>query len=123
LGAADQFCVNAFGSRFATAALCQENGIIVCTKPCTTNPAEVKPARCAFDGDRPRGNQAAPLDFCTQTKKIQVDMGGLGKKKAGQQCVHGGECGTGICLGQPSDQGIKYFCSCSQTRHDTTCGK
>lgn len=123
VGAADAFCVQAFGSRFATAALCQDNGVIVCSKPCTTNPQEVKPTRCAFDGDRPRGNQAAPLDFCSETKTIKVDMGGLGKKKAGQECAHGGECGTGICLGQPSDSGIKYFCSCKQNVHDYTCGK
>ncbi len=129
LAAADGFCVTAMNSRFAKAALCQDNGIIVCSNPCTTNPKQVMPKQCAFDNDRPRGKQASPLNFCTETKTIQVDMGGLGqptqsaKKKAGEQCAHGGECGTGYCLGQPSDNGIKYFCSCSQTRHDTSCGK
>jgi hypothetical protein len=121
VGAADTFCVNAFGSRFARAALCQENGVIICSKPCTTSPQEVKPPRCAFDGDRPRGNQAPPLDFCTET--ITVDTTTVGTKKAGEVCQHGGECATGYCLGQPSDSGIKYFCSCSQTRHDTSCGR
>lgn len=123
IGGADSFCVTAMGSRHARAALCQENGLIVCNAPCTTNPKEIIPTRCAFDNDRPRGNQAAPLNFCTAT--VKVDMGGLGTnlKKAGQVCQHGGECGTGICLGQPSDQGIKYFCSCKQNVHDYTCGK
>ncbi len=123
LAAADQFCVTAFDSRFAKAQLCQDNGVIICSKPCTTKPQELKPQRCAFDADRPRGNQAAPLDFCTETKTIQVDTGKLGAKRAGEVCQHGGECATGICLGQPSDSGIKYFCSCSQTRHDTSCNK
>lgn len=122
LAAADQFCVTAFDSRFATAALCQDNGIIICSKPCTTDPQELKPQRCAFDNDRPRGKQAAPLDFCTETKTIQVDTGDTVKKKAGQECKHGGECNTGYCLGQPSDNGIKYFCSCKQTTLDFTCG-
>ena len=86
-------------------------------------PQQIKPNRCAFDNDRPRGNQAPPLDFCNETKTIKVDTGSLATKKAGQECAHGGECGTGICLGQPSDQGIKFFCSCSQTKHDYSCGK
>jgi hypothetical protein len=123
LAAADQFCVTAFGSRFAKAELCQEDGVIICSKPCVTNPTEVKPKMCAFDNDRPRGKQAPPIDLCTETMKVKVDMGNLGTKKAGQECKHGGECGTGICLGQPSDSGIKYFCSCKQNAHDTSCGK
>ena len=90
------------------------------------------PKQCAFDNDRPRGKQAPPLNFCTETKTITVDMNGLGKatgstsltvKKAGQVCAHGGECGTGYCLGQPSSDGIKYFCSCKQSTLDFTCGK
>src|SRR3990167_5595525 len=50
LAAADHFCVEAIDSRFATAVLCQENGLIVCAKPCKTNPQELKHERCAFDG-------------------------------------------------------------------------
>lgn len=128
LAAADHFCVTAMDSRFAKAALCQDDGLIVCSNPCKTNPTQLMPKRCAFDGDRPRGNQAPPLNFCTETKTIKVDMGDLGKsaaggKKAGQQCAHGGECATGYCLGQPSDNGIKYFCSCKQSTLDYTCGK
>ncbi|MDO8523492.1 MAG: hypothetical protein Q7S12_04430 [bacterium] len=124
LAAADNFCVTAMNSRFATAALCQDDGVIVCSNPCTTNPQQIKPKQCAFDNDRVRGKQASPLDFCNQT--IKVDMGGLGNtanKKAGQECAHGGECQTGFCLGQPSDNGIKYFCSCKQNVHDTSCNK
>ncbi|HEY4509746.1 MAG TPA: hypothetical protein VJC15_02040 [Candidatus Paceibacterota bacterium] len=121
LAAADHFCVEAMQSRFATAALCQDNGIIICSNPCTTNPAQIMPKQCAFDGDRPRGNQAPPLDFCTTT--MVVDTTKLATKKAGEQCAHGGECTTGYCLGQPSDNGIKYFCSCKQTTLDFTCGK
>lgn len=121
LAAADQFCVEAMQSRFATAALCQDNGIIICSNPCTTSPKQIKPDRCAFDGDRPRGNQAPPLDFCAET--VVIDAAKLATKKAGQECAHGGECATGYCLGQPSDDGIKYFCSCKQTTLDFTCGK
>ncbi len=123
LAAADSFCVTAMSSQYAKAELCEENGIIVCSNPCTTNPQQIKPKQCAFDNDRTRGKQAPPLDFCNETKTIKVDMDGLNKKKAGQECAHGGECGTGFCLGQPSDQGMKYFCSCKQNTHDTSCGK
>ena len=121
LPAADSFCVEAMQSRFATAALCQDNGIIICSNPCTTNPAQVMPKQCAFDGDRPRGNQAPPFQFCTKT--VQIDTTKLGTKKAGEECAHGGECATSYCLGQPSDDGIKYFCSCKQTTLDFTCGR
>ena len=121
LAAADHFCVTAMDSRFATAVLCQENGLIVCAKPCKTNPQELKPERCAFDGDRPRGNQAPPLDFCTETVTVDTKTGPT--KEAGEVCAHGGECNTGFCLGQPSDNGIKYFCSCKQNVLDFTCGK
>ena len=123
LAAADNFCVTAMDSRFAKAVLCEDKGLIVCSNPCKTNPVQIMPKQCAFDGDRARGNQAPPLNFCNETKTIQVDMGDLGKKKAGQQCAHGGESGTGYCLGQPSDDGIKYFCSCKQSTLDYTCGK
>src|SRR3989344_8478885 len=107
LAAAAHFCVTAMDSRFAKAALCQDDGLIVCTNPCKTNPAQVMPKRCAFDGDRPRGNQAPPLDFCTETVTVDTKTGPT--KKAGEVCAHGGEGNTGFCLGQPSDNGIKYF--------------
>ncbi len=123
IGNADQFCVTAMSSRHARASLCQEDGLVVCNAPCTTSPQELMPKTCAFDNDRSRGKQAAPLNFCTTTTKIQVNTGVQATKKAGEVCNHGGECGTGICLGQPSDNGIKYFCSCKQNVHDYTCGK
>jgi hypothetical protein len=123
LAAADHFCVTAMNSQHAKAEYCEENGLIVCSNPCTTNPQQIKPKTCAFDNDRPRGKQAPILDFCNETKTIKVDMGDLAKKKAGQECAHGGECTTGYCLGQPSDSGIKYFCSCKQNVLDYTCGK
>ena len=53
LAAADHFCVEAMQSRFATAALCQDDGIIVCSNPCTTSPEQIKPKYCAFDGGPP----------------------------------------------------------------------
>lgn len=121
LPAADSFCVEAMQSRFAIAALCQDDGIIICSNPCTTNPVQIMPKQCAFDNDRTRGNQAPPLDFCTKTKVI--DTKAAPTKKAGQECAHGGECTTGYCLGQPSDSGIKYFCSCKQSTLDFTCGQ
>jgi hypothetical protein len=118
--AADTFCTQAMQSRFAKAALCQENGIIVCSNPCDPPEAQVKPKQCAFDNARPRGSQAAPLDFCNQT--VTVNTGSAkGTKRAGELCQHGGECATGNCLGQPSDQGIKYFCSCDPFRLDYSC--
>lgn len=122
LKAADTFCTTAMQSRFARAVLCQENGIIICTKPCHPSPVEVPLKQCAFDNDRPRGKQAPPLDFCNEA--ITVSPGPTpGTKKAGQECQHGGECATTFCLGQTSDQGIKYFCSCAQNRLDFTCGR
>lgn len=122
IAAADNFCITAMNSRYAKAELCQEDGLIICSNPCTTSPQQIKPKTCAFDNDRARGKQAPPLDFCNETKTIKVDMGDLGKKAPGQECKHGGECTTGYCLGQTSDSGIKYFCSCSQSKLDYTCG-
>lgn len=120
LPAADSFCVTAMNSQYAKAALCQDNGVVVCYNPCTTKPAQVMPKQCAFDADRPRGNQAAPLNFCNETKTIQVNMN-LGLKRAGEECNHGGDCKTGICLGVVDSGPRKNLCSCSQSRHDTSC--
>ena len=80
LAAADQFCVEAMQSRFATAALCQDNGIIICSNPCTTSPKQIKPDRCAFDGDRPRGNQAPPLDFFARKPSLLTPLNSQRKK-------------------------------------------
>ena len=119
--AADTFCTQAMQSRFARAAYCEENGIVICTNPCNPPESQVRPKQCAFDNARPRGNQAPPLDFCTENLGVKVDMGNLGKKAPGAQCVHGGECSTGNCLGQPSADGIKYFCSCDPFKLDYSC--
>jgi hypothetical protein len=65
--AANEFCRTVMNSAWATAAMCDENGIIVCVHPCETTPAHIIPQRCAFDNDRPRGNQAAPINWCPAT--------------------------------------------------------
>ena len=62
--AADTFCTIAMQSRFAKAAECDDNGRIICTKPCITNPKEVMLSQCAYDPERRRGYQAAPYNFC-----------------------------------------------------------
>lgn len=119
--AADTFCTQAMQSRHARSVLCQENGVIVCVNPCNPPEKQVPLKQCAFDNDRTRGKQAPPLDFCI--KAISTTGPQTGTKKAGEVCVHGGECTTGNCLGQPSDQGIKYFCSCDPFKLDFTCNK
>ena len=62
--AANGFCRTVMGSMHAEAAVCNENGLIVCIHPCPPNPPHIIPDRCAFDNDRPRGNQAPPLNWC-----------------------------------------------------------
>jgi hypothetical protein len=123
--AADAFCATVMQSRFARAALCQENGVVICTNPCKPPESQVRPKQCAFDAERPRGSQAPPLEFCNETVTVPAGnaVPAQGKKKAGEVCNHGGECTTTYCLGQPSDSGIKYFCSCSPSKLDFTCGK
>ncbi len=66
--AANEYCRISMGSDFAEAAICDENGVIVCTHPCETNPPTIIPTRCAFDQGRQRGSQAAPLSWCTPTQ-------------------------------------------------------
>lgn len=68
--AANEFCRTVMSSVFAEAEVCDENGIIVCTHPCPPNPPHIIPSRCAFDNDRPRGNQAPPLNWCPPTTTI-----------------------------------------------------
>lgn len=124
--AADTFCTQVMQSRHAKAVMCQEDGLVVCTNPCTPpdGVAQVPIKQCAFDNDRTRGKQAPPFDFCNETVTAKMPSAqGTGSKKAGEVCLNGGECQTGYCLGQPSDNGIKYFCSCSQSKHDTSCNK
>ncbi len=64
--AADTFCRIAMQSRFAKAAECNENGRIICTKPCVTNPPEPTIARCAYDPERRSGYEVPPYNFCTK---------------------------------------------------------
>lgn len=113
--AADTFCAIAMQSRFARAALCQENGVIICTNPCHPPEYQVVPRQCAFDGERPRGSQAPPLDFCTTTTTTSAPTG-RGAKKPGEICRHGGECTTGNCVGEGPDYGKVYKCSCDPFR-------
>ena len=67
--AADTFCVVAMQSKSAKAVECNDNGRIVCTKPCVTNPKEVTLTKCAYDPERRRGYDAPPLDFCALSIK------------------------------------------------------
>lgn len=120
--AADTFCAQVMGSRFAKALKCDDQGLVVCGNPCTPPEYQLELKQCAFDGARARGNQAAPIRFC-QTTTTQLPETTTGLKTAGQECKHGGECAAGNCLGQPSDSGIKYFCSCNPFKLDYSCNK
>jgi len=73
--AADAFCQTAMGSAKARAAACDATGLIVCTHPCPTSQFEIMPQRCAYDLNRLRGNQAAPLSWCTAVPKPAVNSG------------------------------------------------
>ena len=83
--AANQFCRTAMGSDFAEAAVCDANGVIVCTHPCETTPPTLIPDRCAFDNDRPRGNQAPPLNWCPISQDMIEVNNGTGRKSKGKQ--------------------------------------
>lgn len=121
--AADHFCVTAMQSQYARAVKCEDQGIIVCTNPCTPPTYQLPIKQCAFDNDRPRGSQAKPLEFCDGTT-ARTASSAAAKKKAGGACKHGGECNTGKCVGIHSyNRPIEFFCSCSDTRLDTSCGK
>lgn len=120
VGAADTFCATSMGSRFAKAEKCEDNGIVVCSNPCNPPQAQQKIQRCAFDESRPRGNQAAPIEFCDVTvTETQVK----GSKKPGEVCQHGGECATGNCIGIGPDFGKVYQCSCDPFKLDTSCAQ
>lgn len=66
--AADEYCRISMGSDFATAEICDANGLIVCVHPCETNPPTILPTQCAFDQARQRGSQAPPLFWCAPTE-------------------------------------------------------
>jgi hypothetical protein len=99
--AADTFCTQVMQSRFARALKCEENGLVVCGNPCNPPEYQVPIKQCAFDNDRPRGNQAPPISFC-ETTTTTTNIPPKGTKKPGEVCVHGGECTTGNCLGLAS---------------------
>jgi hypothetical protein len=71
----DGFCRIVMNSPHAVAEVCDENGLIVCSHPCPPNPPHIIPSRCAFDSDRPRGNQAPPLNWCPPTTTIPIPSG------------------------------------------------
>lgn len=105
--AADQYCTIAMQSQYARAERCDENGIVICSNPCKPPTYQLPISRCAFDNDRPRGSQAAPLSFCGSSSKAASVPA---KKNAGQQCRNGGDCTSGMCLGVVPGQ--YYVCSC-----------
>jgi hypothetical protein len=107
--AGDTFCVNAMQSRFAKAEKCEDNGIIICSIPCTAQGAS-NLKMCASDINRPRGNNAAPIYFSGGMSLSSAASSVPAKKAAGQQCVHGGDCQSGMCLGVVPGQ--YYVCSC-----------
>ena len=118
VNAADTFCMTTLGSRFAKAEKCEDNGIVVCSNPCNPPQAQQKIQRCAYDESRPRGNPAAPIEFCdVSVTETQVK----GTKKLGEVCQHGGECTTGNGIGIGPDYGKVYQCSCDPFKLDFSC--
>lgn len=106
--AGDTFCVLSMQSTQAKAVKCEENGIVVCTLPCNA-PGIQNLRMCAADINRPRGNNAPPLDFCGGTSSRAASSAPT-KKRAGELCQHGGDCQSGMCLGVVP--GREYRCSC-----------
>ncbi len=111
--AADTFCVLTFGHPEAKSEKCEENGIVVCSLPCNPNQYAVVPKTCAFDNARPRGSQAAPLDFCNPQAAAAQPV----KKEPGAICQHGGECRTGNCVGEGQGPPWTYKCSCNAFKY------
>lgn len=110
----DTFCVTTLGSNKAKAEKCEENGIVVCSVPC----ADAQLLKmCPFDNARPRGSQAAPLDFCQDNPAPQQPS----KKAVGELCAHGGECQTGNCVGVGQGPPWTYRCSCNAFKYETNC--
>ncbi|HLG23930.1 MAG TPA: hypothetical protein VI564_03315 [Candidatus Nanoarchaeia archaeon] len=113
--AADNYCVTVMQSQYAKAAKCEEQGIIVCTNPCVPPTYQLPIKQCAFEGERPRGSQAAPLTFCNGAYTGNVGPGNAvsEKKNPGEICKHGGECRSGFCVGDGPPYGLVYRCSCT----------
>ncbi len=110
----DTFCVTTIGSINAKAVKCEENGIVVCTVPCADSQLL---KTCPFDNARPRGSQAAPLNFCVDNPAPQQPT----KKAVGELCAHGGECQTGNCVGVGQGPPWTYRCSCNAFKYETNC--
>jgi len=114
--AADTFCTQVLQSPYARAEVCDSSGLIVCSNPCKAPVSQLIPARCPFDNDRARGNQAPPLEFCGSP--VAAPAPTLGS--AGDVCQHGGQCQTGNCIytsGLGADR--IYRCSCEPLRYTT----
>ena len=109
--AADTWCVLVMQSITAKAVSCSDTGNVVCSLPCNA-PGIQNFKQCAYSGVK-GGFCPAP----TPPPKPAL-------KHVGQTCQHGGECTTSYCVGVPDYyKGMQYFCSCSQWKYDTTCGK
>ncbi|MBI5156361.1 hypothetical protein HZA45_03765 [Candidatus Peregrinibacteria bacterium] len=109
--AADTYCALVMQSTYAKSILCQDIGKVVCSIPCTA-PGIQNFRQCAFGGVK-SGSCPAPA----ASSKPAL-------KRVGQTCQHGGECNTSYCVGVPDYyKGMQYFCSCSQWKYDTSCGK
>lgn len=109
--AGDTWCAQVMQSTAAKAVQCQETGNVVCAIPCTA-PGVQNLKQCAFGGVKSGSCPAAASSSAPS------------KKRVGVTCAHGGECNTSYCVGVPDYyKGMQYFCSCSQWKYDTSCGK
>lgn len=109
--AADNYCVTVMQSVSAKSIACSETGNVVCSIPCNAQGIQ-NFRQCAFGGVK-SGSCPAPA----ASSKPAL-------KRVGEVCQHGGQCNTTYCVGVPDYyKGMQYFCSCSQWKYDTTCGK
>ena len=64
--AAKKFCMIAMQSRLSQVAECQNDGRIVCTRPCTSL-TKAKPfTACPYDPERRSGYTVTPYNFCAK---------------------------------------------------------
>lgn len=103
--AGDTFCALVMGSTQSKAVRC-DGEMVICTVPCTYS---AQLSRCSFDINRPRGANAAPLDFCPAASQPAPSS----KKPTGALCQHGGECTSGNCVGDGMGPPWVYRCSCN----------
>ncbi|RJQ16890.1 hypothetical protein C4573_02410 [Candidatus Woesearchaeota archaeon] len=115
--AGDTFCVTTMGHPEAKAVKCEENGLVICTLPCSPKQYAAPLKTCPFDNGRPRGSQAPPLEFCEATAQPQQPE----KKLPGALCQHGGECTTGNCVGEGMGPPWTYRCSCDPFKYVANC--